>query len=88
MESQKLLRAESKLQGGQLTLKDFIRELAKSDLYRSLFFEKCSNIRAIELNFKHLLGRAPDSGQEVSQHIAILAEGGWEAEIDSYFDSQ
>ena len=88
MESQKLLRAESKLQGGQLTLKDFIRELAKSDLYLSRFFEKCSNIRAIELNFKHLLGRAPDSGQEVSQHIAILAEGGWEAEIDSYFDSQ
>ena len=88
MESQRLLTAESKLKDGQLTIKDFIRELAKSDLYRSLFFDNCSNIRAIELNFKHLLGRAPDSFQELSEHTAILAEGGFAAEIDSYLDSQ
>ncbi|NEP86671.1 MAG: phycobilisome Linker polypeptide [Okeania sp. SIO2C2] len=88
MESQRLLTAESKLKDGQFTVKDFIRELAQSDLYRSLFFETCANVRAIELNFKHLLGRAPDSFQEVSEHIAILAEGGLAAEIDSYLDSQ
>ncbi len=88
MESQKLLSAESKLKDGQLTIQDFIRDLAKSDLYRRLFFENCSNIRAIELNFKHLLGRAPDSQQEVSEHLAILIERGFAAEIDSYLDSQ
>ncbi len=88
MESQRLVTAESKLKDGQLTIKDFIRELAKSDLYRSLFFENCSNIRAVELNFKHLLGRTPDSFQEVSEHIAILVKEGLTAEIDSYLDSQ
>jgi len=88
MESERLLIAESKLKDGQFTVKDFIRELAQSDLYRSLFFETCSNVRAIELNFKHLLGRAPDNFQEVSEHIAILAEKGLAGEIDSYLDSQ
>ncbi|NEO56323.1 MAG: phycobilisome Linker polypeptide [Okeania sp. SIO3B5] len=88
MESQRLLTAESKLKDGQFTVKDFIRELAQSDLYRSLFFETCANVRAIELNFKHLLGRAPDSFQEVSEHIAILAEKGLAGEIDSYLDSE
>ncbi len=87
MESQRLLTAESKLKDGQLTIKEFIRELAHSDAYRALFFDTCSNIRAIELNFKHLLGRAPDSSQELAEHSAILLEGGLEAEIDSYLDS-
>lgn len=88
MESQRLLTDESKLKDGQLTVKDFIRELAKSDIYRSLFFDCCPNIRAVELNFKHLLGRAPDSSQEISEHLAILTEGSFTAEIDSYLDSQ
>ncbi|MEO1400343.1 MAG: phycobilisome rod-core linker polypeptide [Cyanobacteria bacterium J06635_1] len=87
MESQRLLMAESKLKDGQLTVRDFIRELAKSDAYRTLFFESCSNVRAIELNFKHLLGRAPDSQQEVAEHVAILASEGFEAEINAYLDS-
>ncbi|MEL6332161.1 MAG: phycobilisome rod-core linker polypeptide, partial [Cyanobacteria bacterium J06626_26] len=86
MESQRLLTAESQFKDGTLSVKEFVRALAKSDAYRSLFFESCSNVRAIELNFKHLLGRAPDSFKEVSQHLAILAEGGLEAEIDSYFE--
>ena len=53
----------------------------------ALFFENCTNVQAIELNFKHLLGRAPDSSAEISEHIQILATGGFEAEIDSYLDS-
>ncbi|MEA5466722.1 phycobilisome rod-core linker polypeptide [Leptothoe sp. PORK10 BA2] len=86
MESQRLVTAESQFKDGALTVKEFVRALAKSDAYRDLFFERCSNVRAIELNFKHLLGRAPDNFKEVSQHLAILAEGGLGAEIDSYFN--
>ena len=42
----------------------------------------------IELNFKHLLGRAPHSYEEVVPHIQILNQEGFEAEIDSYLDSE
>ena len=87
MDSQRLLSAESQLKDGQLTPQEFVRVLAKSGLYRSLFLEKFSNLRVVELNFQHLLGRAPDSAQEVSRHIAILVNEGFDAEIDSYIDS-
>ncbi|MEM6610926.1 MAG: phycobilisome rod-core linker polypeptide [Cyanobacteria bacterium P01_C01_bin.72] len=87
MESEKLPLAESQLRNGAITVKEFIRQLAKSEKYRSLFWDGCTNIRAIELNFKHLLGRAPESYSEISQHIKIISEGGLAAEIDSYLDS-
>lgn len=86
MESQRMLTAESQFKDGALNVKEFVQALAKSDAYRALFFESCSNVRAIELNFKHLLGRAPDNFKEVSKHLGILAEGGLDAEIDSYFE--
>ena len=41
----------------------------------------------MELNFKHLLGRAPNSQAEVSEHIRRLAVDGYEAEVSSYVDS-
>ncbi|MEM9136404.1 MAG: phycobilisome rod-core linker polypeptide [Cyanobacteria bacterium P01_F01_bin.42] len=87
MESERLLEAESRLQSGEITVMEFIRQLAKSDLYRTLVFEQNSNLRAIELNFKHLLGRAPESYAEISEHTVRLANEGFDAEIDSYIDS-
>ncbi|MBT9314422.1 phycobilisome rod-core linker polypeptide [Leptothoe spongobia] len=87
MESERFLEAESKLRSGQITVMEFIRQLAKSERYRALVFEKNSNLRAVELNFKHLLGRAPESYAEVSEHVARLADEGFDAEIDSYIDS-
>lgn len=87
MESERLPEAESQFRSGEISVSDFVRQLAKSDRYRSLFWDKYTNVTAIELNFKHLLGRAPASYAEISQHIQILAAGGFEAEIDSYIDS-
>ena len=88
MESDRLTVAESQLSNGDITVREFIRHLAKSELYRSLFFDNYTSLRAIELNFKHLLGRAPHSYEEVVQHSQILYEGGYEAEIDSYLNSE
>ncbi|MEA5462588.1 phycobilisome rod-core linker polypeptide [Leptothoe sp. PORK10 BA2] len=87
MESERCVKAESQVRSGDITVLEFIRQLAKSDHYRSLFWEKHPNVTAIELNFKHLLGRPPESYAEISEHIQIIAAGGFEAEIDSYLDS-
>ena len=87
MACQRVVEAESKLRNGQYSVQDFVRALAKSGTYRDLFFERCSNVRVVELNIKHLLGRAPDSFAEVASHLAILQEQGFEADIDSYIDS-
>ncbi len=87
MESQRLTSAESLLRNGDITVRDFVRKLAKSDLYQSLFFNTNSAYRFIELNCKHLLGRPPLEQTEISEHVQICNGQGYEAEIDSYIDS-
>jgi len=87
MESDRLTVPESKLKNGEISVREFIRQAAKSRLYRANFFENCPRYRAIELNFKHLLGRAPSDYTEMSAHSQILDTLGYEAEIDSYLDS-
>jgi phycoerythrin-associated linker protein len=87
MESQRLVNAESLLRGGDINVRDFVRAIAQSDLYRSLFFEPSSPYRFIELNFKHLLGRAPQDQAEIRKHTKVYTEQGYVAEINSYINS-
>jgi phycoerythrin-associated linker protein len=87
MESERLITAESQLCDRSITVREFVRAVAKSDFYRSRYFESCAPYRFVELNFKHLLGRAPQDQAEVSAHIVRCVAEGYEAEIDSYLDS-
>ncbi|MGH7998983.1 MAG: phycobilisome rod-core linker polypeptide [Brasilonema sp.] len=86
MESERLAVPESQFKRGELSVREFVRAVAKSDLYFSRFGD-CPRYRFIELNFRHLLGRAPNSYDEMKVHSAILDAGDFEAEIDSYLDS-
>ena len=88
MESERLVSAESQLCNGTLSVREFVRAVAKSDFYRSRYFESCAPYRFVELNFKHFLGRAPEDQAELSTHIQTCVNAGYDAEIDSYLDSQ
>jgi phycocyanin-associated rod linker protein len=87
MQSERLTSAESLLKQGNLSVREFVRALALSDLYRTKFFQGVYQVRFIELNFKHLLGRAPADQLEISSHLDRYIEHGYEAEINSYIDS-
>lgn len=87
MESERLLSAESRLRNGDINIREFVRKLAQSNFYRTRFFDAVSPHRAVELNFKHLLGRPPQNQAEVASHIALLATSGFEGEVNSYLDS-
>lgn len=87
MQSERLTSAESLLRQGDLTVRDFVRAIAMSELYRKKFLYENYQIRFIELNFKHLLGRAPANQAEISEHVMLYMEKGYEAEINSYLDS-
>jgi phycoerythrin-associated linker protein len=87
MASERLEGPESLFKRGYLSVREFVRQVAKSGLYRAKFFENCNPYRFIELNFKHLLGRAPQNKAEMLHHFTILQEHGYDAEIDSYIDS-
>lgn len=87
MASERLTSAESLLRQGDISVRDFVRALALSDLYRDKFFSSGPQNRFIELNFKHLLGRAPYDQGEISFHVDLYSEQGYAAEINSYIDS-
>lgn len=87
MESERLTVPESQFKRNELSVREFVRAVAKSDLYRTRFFTSCARYRAIELNFRHLLGRPPLDLEEMRVHSTILDTQGFEAEINSYLDS-
>jgi phycoerythrin-associated linker protein len=87
MESERLAVPESQFKRGELSVREFVRAVAKSDLYCSRFFTSCARYRSIELNFRHLLGRPPLDLEEMRGHSTILDTKGFESEIDSYLDS-
>ncbi|MBO9999168.1 MAG: phycobilisome rod-core linker polypeptide [Cyanobacteria bacterium SID2] len=87
LDAERLVSAESMLRNGDLTVRGFVRAIARSELYKSLFFNGNPPYRFIELNCKHLLGRAPFDQAEISSHVQLWGEQGYEAEIDSYLDS-
>ncbi len=78
---------ESKVKNGEISMKEFIRRLAKSPLYRKQFFEPFINSRALELAFKHILGRGPSFREEVQKYFSIVSEGGLAGLVDALIDS-
>lgn len=87
-ERAELYPAESEYRCGKITAKEFVRRCAKSATYKKRFFENVSQFRFFELNFKHLLGRAPLNQKEFSKHFQAFAVGGYDAEIDLYLDDE
>lgn len=86
MESERQLVAESQFKLGEISVREFVRRIAKSDLYRSRLFETCARYRYIELAFRHLMGRAPIDFQEMRDHSERLDAKGYDADIDSFLD--
>ncbi|HEY9851734.1 MAG TPA: phycobilisome rod-core linker polypeptide [Leptolyngbyaceae cyanobacterium] len=79
---------ESKVKNGDISMKEFIRRLAKSPLYRKNFYEPYINSRALELAFRHVLGRGPSSREEVQKYFSLVSEKGLSGLIDALVDSQ
>ncbi len=79
---------ESQLKNRAITVRDFMRGLAKSEAYRRLVVETNSNYRVVEICLKRLLGRAPyNKDEEIawSIKIATLGFGGF---VDALVDSE
>jgi phycoerythrocyanin-associated rod linker protein len=79
--------AEALLRNGSISVRGFITILAKSEFYKEKFFYCNSQVRFIELNYKHLLGRAPQDQSEIADHVDRYASSGYDSDIDSYIYS-
>ncbi len=87
MESERPIELERRLRNGDIPIREFIRQLAKSPFYRSNYFDSVNQQRFIELSFKHLLGRPPISQEEVIKHVEMIYQEGFDYHIDYLIDS-
>jgi phycobilisome core-membrane linker protein len=85
--SQSISDIESKVKNGEISMKECVRRLCKSPLYQKQFFLPYINSRALELAFRHILGRGPSSREEVQKYFSIVSEGGLNALVDALIDS-
>jgi len=88
MKSERLVGAESLLKNGYISVRDFVRAVAKSELYKEKFFYGNFQTRVIELHTKHLLGRAVYAESEVVEHLDRYETQGYDADVDSFIDSE
>lgn len=82
------VQLESQLKNRSITVRDFIRGIAKSEAFRNLVVETNSNYRVVELCLKRLLGRSPyNKDEEIAWSIKI-ATLGWGSFVDALIDSE
>nr|YP_010336015.1 phycytochrome bilisome core-membrane linker protein [Tsunamia transpacifica]QUE27905.1 ApcE [Tsunamia transpacifica]UNJ14421.1 phycytochrome bilisome core-membrane linker protein [Tsunamia transpacifica] len=78
---------ESQVKNGQLSVKEFIRALGKSRIYQKQFYDSFVNSRALELAFRHFLGRGPSSLEEFQKYFAIISQNGLAGLVDALINS-
>jgi phycobilisome core-membrane linker protein len=68
---------------GDISMREFIRSLGRSKEYRQQFYARFSNSRAVELAFRHFLGRGISSREEFTRYFDIVSAQGLNGLVDS-----
>ncbi|WP_416670163.1 phycobilisome rod-core linker polypeptide [Egbenema bharatensis] len=79
---------ETQLKNRSISVRDFIRGLAKSERFYCLVVEPNNNYRLVELALKRLLGRMPYNRDEEIAWSIQIATLGWERFVDALLDSE
>jgi hypothetical protein len=83
-----LAKAEKDFLTDKIGVKRFLKELGRSEVYLNAFYHNSSNMKFLELCFKHFLGRAPLHQEEIQQYCEILMHQGVEQMITAILDSE
>lgn len=78
---------DTRLANGSITVRDFIRELAKSERFYTLVVSVNDNYRLVEVCLKRLLGRAPYSQDEKIAWSVKIGTLGFHGFVDALIDS-
>ena len=85
---QMLTELISQVKRDRQSMKEFVRQLGKSRLYRQLYYEPYSVSRSIELACRHFIGRGPSCLEEFQTYFELVSDKGYLALIDALIDSQ
>lgn len=86
--SHRQLALESQLRSGQITVRDFIRDLVLSDNFRRLIYDCNNNYRVVRICIQRLLGREVYGDREVLAWSIILATKGLQGLVDELLNSE
>ncbi|MBF2072647.1 MAG: phycobilisome rod-core linker polypeptide [Synechococcales cyanobacterium C42_A2020_086] len=87
LSGQHLTSAESHLKSGEITVREFVRQLAKSRVFRSLYWDNLYITKAIEYIHRRLLGRPTYGREEMGRYYDLCAKRGFYDLIDALIDS-
>ncbi|MCL2934311.1 MAG: phycobilisome rod-core linker polypeptide [Trichodesmium sp. MAG_R03] len=87
-DGQRLKDAENQLERGNITVREFIRALAKSETFRNMYWSSLYICKAVEYIHRRLLGRPTYGRQEINSYFDICAKKGFYALVDAIIDSQ
>lgn len=83
-----LANAERDFLTNKIGVKRFVKELGQSAPYLNTFYTTTSNLKFLELCFKHFLGRAPQHHAEIRDHFDRLIHKGVKQLILDLVDSE
>lgn len=85
--SSRQITLESQLKAGQITVRDFIRALATSDVFRSRNYDTNNNYRFAQMCVQRILGREVYNEREKLAWSTVLATKGLKGFIDDLLNS-
>jgi len=78
---------EGKLQNGEISVRQFVRQLASSEIYRQRFLSPYPHGKVVEFLFRHLLGRTPATQEEIRQYNQLLDDSGLSSAVEAIVES-
>lgn len=88
LKSHRQISLESLLRNRTISIREFVRGLGKSEVYRDLVASTNSNYRLVDITFKRFLGRATYNKDEQIAWSIVIATKGLHGFIDAVVDSQ
>lgn len=83
-----LAKAEKDFLRDKIGVKRFLKALGHSEVYLNEYYYGSSNLKFLELCFKHFMGRAPRNHEELSEYCNILMRDGVHELITQMIDSE
>lgn len=87
-ERRQLAKPEKDFLKDKIGVKRFLKALGHSEVYLNEFYYSSSNLKFLELCFKHFMGRAPKSHAEMREYSDILMRDGVQELITKMIDSE
>ena len=85
-QGQELTSAENRLENGDITVREFVRILAKSDTFRNTYWTSLYVVKAVEYIHRRLLGRPTYGRQEMNKYFDLCSKHGLYALVDALID--